>query len=196
MIREPLILTPLWTNNAFIQPVAIENRLAITFAIRPHKVPCGLWERAAWTQTFTMNSGITSAPTLRATTKMSKMKGPWFCFQLVGVWYPSGNCSVDNTRGGSSQSNARSEGWPAQQPGGCSSWGSASLFGITAQDKKYYPSAQQVYGDDVETLVQEEDTQLLTEPIVAPIKEKKFSKVEQDLPDTVYDKEFVANVCV
>ncbi len=48
----------------------------------------------------------------------------------------------------------------------------------------------------METLVQEEDTQLLTEPIVAPIKEKKFSKVEQDLPDTVYDKEFVANVCV
>ena len=64
---------------------------------------------------------------------------------------------------------------------------SYSLFPI--QDKKYYPSAKQVYGEDVETLVQEEDTQLLTEPIVAPLKKKKFSKVEQDLPDTLYSKE-------
>jgi 116 kDa U5 small nuclear ribonucleoprotein component len=59
------------------------------------------------------------------------------------------------------------------------------------QDKKYYPSAAEVYGADVETIVQEEDTQLLTEPIVAPVKKKKFSKVEQDLPATVYEKECV-----
>ena len=51
-----------------------------------------------------------------------------------------------------------------------------------------------MYGEDVETLVQEEDTQLLTEPIVAPIKIKKFSKVEQDLPDTVYSKEYLADM--
>ena len=48
-----------------------------------------------------------------------------------------------------------------------------------------------MYGEDVETLVQEEDTQLLSEPIIQPIKKKKFSKVEQDLPDTVYSKECV-----
>jgi len=46
-----------------------------------------------------------------------------------------------------------------------------------------------VYGPDVETIVQEEDTQLLSEPIIAPIKTTKFSKVEQELPVTIYEKE-------
>ena len=58
-----------------------------------------------------------------------------------------------------------------------------------AQDKKYYPSASEVYGPGVETLVQEEDTQPLTEPIIAPIKINKFASTESNLPDTVYSKE-------
>lgn len=70
----------------------------------------------------------------------------------------------------------------------------ASQAIVLHEDKKYYPSAKQVYGEEVETLVQEEDTQLLTEPIVAPIKKKIFSKVEQDLPDTVYSKEYLADL--
>ena len=61
------------------------------------------------------------------------------------------------------------------------------------QDKKYYPSASEVYGEHVETLVQEEDSQPLTEPIVKPIKVNKFSSMEKDLPDTKYSKEFVAS---
>ena len=48
-----------------------------------------------------------------------------------------------------------------------------------------------MYGEDVETLVQEEDTQMLTEPIVAPVVEQKFAKAEQELPVTAYDKEYV-----
>ena len=60
------------------------------------------------------------------------------------------------------------------------------------QDKKYYPSASEVYGPGVETLVQEEDTQPLTEPIVAPVKINKFASVEQHLPDTRYSKECAA----
>ncbi len=60
------------------------------------------------------------------------------------------------------------------------------------QDKKYYPSASEVFGPEVEALVQEEDTQLLTEPIVQPIKVNKFSSAEKDLPDTVYEKECVS----
>jgi U5 small nuclear ribonucleoprotein component len=59
------------------------------------------------------------------------------------------------------------------------------------QDKEYYPSAEEVYGPDVETLVQEEDAQPLTEPIIAPVQVRKFTKVEQALPDTVYEKECV-----
>lgn len=47
-------------------------------------------------------------------------------------------------------------------------------------------------------MVQEEDTQLLTEPIVAPIKERKYNIVEKDdkLPVTRFDKKLVASSVV
>lgn len=45
-----------------------------------------------------------------------------------------------------------------------------------------------MYGPDVETLVQEEDAQLLTEPIVAPIKVRKWVVQEKNMPETRYDK--------
>lgn len=53
---------------------------------------------------------------------------------------------------------------------------------ILHEDKQYYPTAQQVYGADVETLVQEEDAQPLSQPIIAPVEVKKFSIEEADLP--------------
>ncbi|BFZ55935.1 hypothetical protein PYCC9005_002976 [Savitreella phatthalungensis] len=62
---------------------------------------------------------------------------------------------------------------------------------VLHEDKQYYPSAREVYGPDVETLVQEEDTQALSEPIVAPRVERKFAIEEQDLPDTLYDRTFL-----
>lgn len=65
---------------------------------------------------------------------------------------------------------------------------------VLHEDKKYYPSALEVYGEDVETIVQEEDAQPLTEPIVQPIKQKKFAHTEQDLPETTYDLEFLADL--
>jgi U5 small nuclear ribonucleoprotein component len=40
----------------------------------------------------------------------------------------------------------------------------------------------------VETLVQEEDAQLLTEPIVQPIKVRKFQVEEKDMPVTRFDR--------
>ena len=40
-----------------------------------------------------------------------------------------------------------------------------------------------------QTVVHEEDTQALTEPIVAPIKRRKFAVAEQDLPNTTYNME-------
>lgn len=33
---------------------------------------------------------------------------------------------------------------------------------VLHEDKKYYPTAEEVYGPEVETIVQEEDTQPLT----------------------------------
>ena len=62
---------------------------------------------------------------------------------------------------------------------------------ILHEDKQYYPSASDVYGQDVETLVQEEDAHPLTEPIVAPIKTRKWVVEEKDLPETRFDKGYV-----
>lgn len=65
---------------------------------------------------------------------------------------------------------------------------------VLHEDKKYYPTAEEVYGPEVETIVQEEDTQPLTEPIIAPVKKKKFAMTEQDLPATSYNMEFLADL--
>ncbi|XP_066554667.1 116 kDa U5 small nuclear ribonucleoprotein component [Amia ocellicauda] len=65
---------------------------------------------------------------------------------------------------------------------------------VLHEDKKYYPTAEEVYGPEVETIVQEEDTQPLTEPIIKPVKTKKFTLMEQELPSTVYDMEFLADL--
>lgn len=62
---------------------------------------------------------------------------------------------------------------------------------VLHEDKKYYPTAEEIYGPDVETIVQEEDAQPLTEPIVQPVRLKKFSHHVQDAPATTYDLELV-----
>lgn len=63
---------------------------------------------------------------------------------------------------------------------------------ILHEDKNYYPSAMQVYGRDVETIVHDEDLQPLTVPIVAPFKEPKTLLKESILPDTTYDKQYIS----
>lgn len=65
---------------------------------------------------------------------------------------------------------------------------------VLHEDKKYYPTAEEVYGPDVETIVHEEDAQPLTEPIIKPVKPKKFLLTEQKLPATVYEMEFLADL--
>lgn len=65
---------------------------------------------------------------------------------------------------------------------------------VLHEDKQYYPTAQQVYGPEVETLVQEEDTQPLSEPIIAPVKQKKFAIEEADLPPVFYSREFMSDL--
>lgn len=72
---------------------------------------------------------------------------------------------------------------------------------VLHEDKKYFPTAEEVrdailrccnllywhgrlskvYGPEVETRVEDEDTQPLTEPIVAPIKTKNFDVVEKEV---------------
>lgn len=60
---------------------------------------------------------------------------------------------------------------------------------VLHEDKKYYPTALEVYGPDVETIVQEEDAQPLDKPLIEPVKKLKFQLKEQNLPDTVYEME-------
>ncbi|OQE07102.1 hypothetical protein PENVUL_c015G10087 [Penicillium vulpinum] len=65
---------------------------------------------------------------------------------------------------------------------------------ILHEDKQYYPSAQQVYGEDVETMVQEEDAQPLSEPIIAPVQQKKFAISETELPPVHFEREFMSDL--
>lgn len=65
---------------------------------------------------------------------------------------------------------------------------------VLHEDKQYYPTAAQVYGEDVETRVEEEDAQPLTQPIIAPVEEKKFSIEEADLPPVFFDRSFMADL--
>lgn len=64
---------------------------------------------------------------------------------------------------------------------------------ILHEDKNYYPSAEEVY-PGVEVLVQDEDTQPLETPIIAPIKTKKFTLIETSLPPTSFDYKFLAGL--
>jgi U5 small nuclear ribonucleoprotein component len=45
---------------------------------------------------------------------------------------------------------------------------------VLNEDKQYYPEAEEVYGQGVETMVQEEDAQPITEPMISIIKSKEF----------------------
>lgn len=70
----------------------------------------------------------------------------------------------------------------------------AEMQVVLHEDKKYYPTAEEVFGPEVETVVQEEDAQPLTEPIIAPVKKRKFMVGEQTLPETAYSMEFLADI--
>ncbi|EPX71260.1 GTPase Cwf10 [Schizosaccharomyces octosporus yFS286] len=62
---------------------------------------------------------------------------------------------------------------------------------VLHEDKQYYPSAEEVYGPEVDVVVQEQDTQPLTQPIIDPIRQKRVAIETSNVPDTVYKKEFL-----
>lgn len=70
--------------------------------------------------------------------------------------------------------------------------GSTGQQVVLHEDKKYYATAEETYGPDVEALVQEEDLQPLSEPIVQPIKQKSFIVQEKGLPETRFDRKYVS----
>jgi len=69
-----------------------------------------------------------------------------------------------------------------------------SMAIVLHEDKKYYPTPAEVFGPDVETITHEEDTQPLTKPIIEPVKKNKFEHVEQELPATSYQIDFLADL--
>lgn len=65
---------------------------------------------------------------------------------------------------------------------------------ILAEDKKYYPTAEETYGAETETLLMEEDAQPLEVPIIAPVVSKKLEK-QLDTPlATHYSTEYLATL--
>lgn len=51
-----------------------------------------------------------------------------------------------------------------------------------------------MYGLEVETLVQEEDAQPLSEPIIAPVRQRKFAIEEAELPPVFFSREFMSDL--
>jgi hypothetical protein len=60
---------------------------------------------------------------------------------------------------------------------------------VLHEDKKYYPSASEVY-PTAEALVEDEDTQPLTEPVIAPVSLKEHD-IKDTIPATTFSKEYV-----
>jgi hypothetical protein len=65
---------------------------------------------------------------------------------------------------------------------------------VLHEDKKYYPTADEVFGPDVETLVMDEDAQPLEVPIIAPIKTKQLESLEGEPVKTRFTNEFLATL--
>lgn len=61
---------------------------------------------------------------------------------------------------------------------------------VLHEDKKYYPSADELFGDNVEICVQEEDTQMLSEPIIPQVLSKKKQAQEKTIPSSTYAKRY------
>jgi 116 kDa U5 small nuclear ribonucleoprotein component len=72
--------------------------------------------------------------------------------------------------------------------------GPSSTAIVLHEDKKYYPTAEEVYGEGVETLVMDEDAQPLEVPIVARAKETKFEVLESGGLESKYPLEFMASL--
>ncbi|CDI84214.1 hypothetical protein EAH_00014200 [Eimeria acervulina] len=59
--------------------------------------------------------------------------------------------------------------------------------------KQYYPTAAEVY-PEAETIVEEEDYQPITEPIIAPVKQYTFDLLESQLPETTFSFDYLARL--
>ncbi|KAL4855038.1 U5 small nuclear ribonucleoprotein component CLO [Chlorella vulgaris] len=65
---------------------------------------------------------------------------------------------------------------------------------VLHEDKKYYPTAEETFGKDTETLVQEEDAQALEVPIIAPVKQHRFQVEDKEALRSRYTPEFLGSL--
>ncbi len=65
---------------------------------------------------------------------------------------------------------------------------------VLHEDKKYYPEASEVYGEETEINVEEEDSQPIEEPIIAPVKSKNFDALETEMPAVTFTREFATGI--
>lgn len=63
---------------------------------------------------------------------------------------------------------------------------------VLAEDKKYYPTAEEVFGPDTEVLIEEEDAQGIAEPLIAPLVEPSsgLHESEDTIPPANYSRKF------
>lgn len=64
---------------------------------------------------------------------------------------------------------------------------------VLHEDKKYFAEMEEVY-PGVETLIMEEDTQPITQPIIEAIKSKNFEFMEKTIPETSFSFEFLGGL--
>lgn len=64
---------------------------------------------------------------------------------------------------------------------------------VLAEDKQYYPSAEEVFGPNTEVLIEEEDAQHISEPIIAPIIEPSSGLHEEShsIPPAKYSRAYL-----
>jgi len=65
---------------------------------------------------------------------------------------------------------------------------------VLHEDKKHYPSAEEVYGGDVETLVEDEDAQPLEEALIKSVAAKAWQLQEKEVPETTVSQDFLAGL--
>lgn len=72
---------------------------------------------------------------------------------------------------------------------------SSSLSVVLHEEKNYYPSAEEIYGPDVEIKVEDEDRQTLSEPIIAPIRHDIFQVLPisaEPIPSATYTPSYLS----
>ena len=65
---------------------------------------------------------------------------------------------------------------------------------VLHEDKQYYAGAEEVFGKDVEALIEEEDHQPLTKPIIEPPKTKMHVVLTKEVPETKYSIDYMAQL--